>query len=247
MGNYFVFNGLRSTDFNLFVEHHPAQTKPARKVEAVSIPGRNGSLLIDKGGYENVSVSYACYFRGGPEQASQIAAWLYSPGAAYVRLEDTYHPCCYRMATFSGPLDITNIMSRFGRVTITFDCLPELWLSEGQQPVSFYPDPSVRTYSTQIRNPTPFAAKPLIRLYGDGACTLNIGTGSMLIDRLDEYIDIDCDLGEVYKGSTSCNMDVTVYSEGFLTLSPGLNEIVIAGVGSQTVTKMTIWPRWWTL
>jgi len=48
MDNYFCFAGKRSTDFGVFVERFPTQEKPIRQVELVSVPGRNGSLRLDK-------------------------------------------------------------------------------------------------------------------------------------------------------------------------------------------------------
>ena len=70
MDNYFCFAGKRSTDFGVFVERFPTQEKPIRQVELVSVPGRNGSLRLDKGNYENVAVAYECYCRGGPDKMS---------------------------------------------------------------------------------------------------------------------------------------------------------------------------------
>lgn len=244
--NYFTFNGRCSTEFDLVVERFPAQPKPARKMESVSIPGRNGDLLVDTGGYENVTISYQCYFRGSPEQASRIAAWLYAK-AEYTRLGDTYHPGCYRKAVFLGPVDIENYLNRKGRLTIQFSCLPELWLHDGEQPVAYQTDPAVRTYSATIYNPTMFPARPLIRLYGVGAAALTMGDVAININLIDGHLDIDCALGECYKDGVSCNTDVSMPFMRLPTLLPGKNEILIAGVSDQTIEKMVVWPRWWKL
>lgn len=109
MDNFFMFAGRRSTEFGLVVERFPSQPKPARKVELISIPGRNGMLRVDQGAYENVTVSYECYFKGGPNQASTISGWLYASGGGYAVLRDTYHPDVFRMAAFDNMSEIENI------------------------------------------------------------------------------------------------------------------------------------------
>lgn len=245
--NYFIFKGRRSADFGLVVESYPAQPKPARKLERISIPGRNGSYTIDGGGYESVTVSYNCYFRGGPDQASRIASWLYGSGPGPSRLEDTYHPGVYRLASFAGQLEIENVHNRFGRLTLDFFSRPELWLSSGDEPIILTPDPSVRTYEACVYNPTAFPALPLIRLEGVGAASINIGRSYISITGLEDYLDVDAETQDCFRGTENKNSLVTVTSDIFPLLSPGDNKVLVAGVGAQTISKITIWPRWWTL
>ena len=106
MDNYFCFAGKRSTDFGVFVERFPTQEKPIRQVELVSVPGRNGSLRLDKGNYENVAVAYECNCRGGPDKMSEIADWLYAAEDGYAELRDTYHPGVFRMAQTLVPVHL---------------------------------------------------------------------------------------------------------------------------------------------
>lgn len=46
--------------------------------------------------------------------ASKIVQWLMS-GRGYCRLEDSYEPDCYRMASYAGPFDAANWMNLYGR------------------------------------------------------------------------------------------------------------------------------------
>lgn len=245
--NFFIFSGRRCTDYDMFVEHYPEQPKPARKLEHIDVPGRNGSLTIDGGGYENVTVRYDCYFRGGPEQASAIAAWLYSAGSGYTRLEDTYHPGVYRLASFNGPVTAENIMGRHGRCTLEFTCRPELWLKSGDEPMVLLPDPEVRTFEAAIYNPTAFVSRPLMRLEGVGAGSINLGRTYVSITGLEDYLEIDADTQNCYRDDVNANSKVTLTSDLFPELVPGVNRLLAAGVGAQAFSKITIWPRWWTL
>lgn len=245
MANYFEFAGKRSTDFGLVVERYPKRPKPARRVNTYQIPGRSGLLRGDTGTYDNVLASYDCYFRGKDDEAAAIAQWLYTaPG--YSRLSDTYSPGFFSYAAFDGPLDIENILNRFGRCTITFTCLPERYSEDGQEPLTFYPDPDVRTYSFTLVNPYQFTAKPLIRLTGQLATSVTINRRAFSVSSIPTYLDVDSDMQNVYKGSVSYNNLVTVPTE-FPVLDPGENYIVVAGERIQSVSEITIWPRWWRL
>lgn len=250
MDNYFTFNGYRSTDFELFIEHYPDQPKPAKKISKESIPGRNGDLVLDDGGYENVTVKYQCYFRGNPERAAEIAEWLYSGGANYLRLEDTYNPGYFRKAIFSGPMDIANHFNCKGRVTLEFDCLPELWLTSGEEEIVIDVG-AANSFAATIVNPTRFPSRPVIRLMGDNGTSLTVeGTGTfaaMTITDLDEYIDIDCEMENCYKGATLCNSNVIMATTEFPRLGPGENTITVVGQGLQTITQIVVIPRWWRL
>lgn len=250
--NYFVFDGTRCTDFDIFVQRFPAQNKPVRKVEKVSIPGRNGDLRIFAGGYDNVTVSYDCYFRGSPEKASAIAQWLYGRGAGYSVLRDTYHPGVYRLAAFDGPVEVENILNRYGRCVFNFDCKPELFLDSGQETLEYQIlTPTPRAAQIELYNPTAFPAKPKIRLYASGgsnATSVTIDESALTVQNIDGYIDLDCDTQNAYKGSQNQNSKIQLSGNtDFPTLAPGLNTITIAGVGQQYVSKLEITPRWWML
>lgn len=262
MANSFTFNGRCSADFDLFVEHFPNQSKPARKVTAISIPGRNGALILDDGGYENVTVRYQCYFRGGPERATEIAEWLLSGDAKYLRLEDTYHTGYFRKALFAGPMDIENHFNRKGRVTLEFNCLPELWLISGEEQIVIDLDIEGPRYQQfEIVNPTAFPSKPLIRLVGMGGTTINIdcigyGSESLVVGVFskdyDDYVDIDCEMCNCYKGSALRNniVELSLGKTGFLSLGPGKNIVSSLGwqaIGAQTISQIIITPRWWRL
>ena len=37
---------------------------PKRNVENISVPGRNGDVIIDHGNWENIDVTYSCFIEG---------------------------------------------------------------------------------------------------------------------------------------------------------------------------------------
>ena len=88
-------------------------------------------------------------------------------------------------------------------------------------------------------NPTPFASKPLIRLYGNG--TVNINGITITVTNSQSYVDIDCDVMDCYEGTTNRNNDVSFSTYDFPVLSPGENTFTIVS----GVTIIQVKPRWW--
>jgi len=97
---------------------------------------------------------------------------------------------------------------------------------------------SINATNTLV-NPTRFASKPLIRLYGNGTATINGQT--ITVANSTAYVDIDCDMMDCYEGSTNRNADVTFSTYDFPELVPGDNTF-IAGTG---ITGFVVTPRWW--
>lgn len=246
MDNYFCFAGKRSTDFGVFVERFPTQEKPIRQVELVSVPGRNGSLRLDKGNYENVAVAYECYCRGGPDKMSEIADWLYAAEDGYAELRDTYHPGVFRMAAFDGPLSMENFWNQRGRFTIQFDCKPQLWRDDGQRVFAIDIPDSPRLYQTKIYNPTSFESKPLFCIFGSGNVSINVNNMAFSITNLPDGLYIDSEMQNAYIGNVSYNSRMSSHN-GFPVLAPGENEIAVSGQLAQSVTRIEIVPRWWTM
>lgn len=248
---YFVFNGIRSEDMGLKVQYYPAQPKPKRRVTKITVPGRNGVLRIPEDAWENVTCTYNCYFKGSPEQASAIAEWLYS-AQDYAELRDSYHEGGFRLAAFDGPVDIENVLNKYGRISISFDCRPEFWLDSGQIKQEFTPES--RTFTAPLLNPTKQYARPLIRIYTTGQISITFRTAkgisdAMTITGITEYIDLDCAAMLAYKGSTNMASKISM-AEGvphFPEIAPGQGQIIFAGLAAPAADKIEITPRWWTL
>ena len=47
------WNGITSDSLNCIVERYPTYTVPQRKQSAISVPGRNGDLLLQQQTYSN--------------------------------------------------------------------------------------------------------------------------------------------------------------------------------------------------
>ena len=230
--NNFSFDNQSSSDFSLYVAEKDIWSAPAYDQQLVSVPGRNGDVIIDNGRYENIDVSYTCYCGDLQTNIKNIKLWLCRPG--YFQLTDTYDPMYFRYAVFSSKLKIDEMLSNVGRSQLVFNCKPFRYSIAGQTKQTL-------TASGTITNPESFPSLPYIKITGSGAVTLNIGSKSYLFTSIPTYLDIDSELMSCYKGSTLYN-DRIGFAE-FPVLQPGNNSISWTG----SVTKVEIIPNWRTL
>ena len=56
MNETLTFNGINSGDYGVFIGGDAVYNAPARVVEMIAVPGRNGALAMDEGRYENIEV-----------------------------------------------------------------------------------------------------------------------------------------------------------------------------------------------
>ena len=109
---------------------------PKRDQEAVHIPGRNGDLIIDKGCWKNVDITYHFLIKDRwIEKFDDFCAWI-SQRNGYYQLEDPErHPGIYRMAAILDDIKPTLwFRHKTGIFDITFSCKPQKYLFEGEEP-----------------------------------------------------------------------------------------------------------------
>lgn len=237
MRNGFTFGNENSWDFGLRVEKLPQIGSPKRRVTAITVPGRSGNLHIDEGVYDSYQQPYECYFHGKApttEVTHAIRTWLMS-GSGPRKLTDVYDPKHFHMATFTGPLDVANILNRYGRCTITFEVDPRAYLLSGTEPILF-------TAPERLHNLTGYPAQPLIHLQYSGEGELRIGDYTVVLrDTAAGELTIDCETMDAYRGDE--NMNRLISCEEFPVLEPGDNRITWTG----GIRKVAITPRWWVL
>lgn len=230
--NWITYGGKDLREYGLYCDGKGTLDAPERVLEEIVIPGRNGTLTIDSGRYENAELSYDCFIiRNFRENIEGIRNFLLQ-GAAYRRLEDTYHPDEYRMARYTQGLQVepTELM-RQGSFTLTFNCMPQRFLKDGEIPKTY-------TGAGTIYNRTLQEAKPLLRVWGNGV--LGIGDYSITLTGTTDWTDLDCETEDATYGAVNRNANV---SGEYPRLKPGENGISL-GTG---ITKLQIIPRWWII
>lgn len=237
MMHLFKYNGRSTLDFGIRVSGEDTWRKPSPDLERTSVPGRNGDLIASNRRYNNVDIKYKVgILHDFDQNYTGFANFLLSdPG--YHRLEDSYHPDVYRMAVFESDFapDMA-ALNQQGQFTITFNCKPQTFLKSGDQILTF-------TEESTIFNPTPFTAKPLLRVYGTG--TVEIGDEILTVTSTDSYTDVDCESEEAYMDTAadSRNDKVMVSGDDFPVLPAGSTRIRLGG----GIKKIEMKPRWWKL
>ena len=139
--NYITFNGQRSDQLGIYVSTFPNYSYPEKNIESISIPGRNGDIILDSGTYKNVDVSYsvsiyepmygesAVTYSSIKDRMIAITKWLHPGTCGYCELSDTYYPGYYRLAICKNAGEVENLLHTVGRATIRFNCRPERFKS----------------------------------------------------------------------------------------------------------------------
>lgn len=232
-----TFDGENSLNYGVYITGEAVYNAPERSIDMVVIPGRNGTLSLDQGRFENIEVTYPAGTFGSTqaEFSSNISSLRNALVSRYkyVQIEDEYNSDEFRMGIYRSGLEVDPVsMGRAGEFDIVFDCKPQRFLKSGQNVYT-------RTVSGSISNPTLFEAKPLLVVTGTGNLTVN----GVQIAISESPTTIDCEAMEAYNGTTSRNSDIVLTPNRFPVLKPGNNTITL-GSG---ITKVEITPRWWRI
>lgn len=228
-----IFNNTSLADFGVHVSGEGTYNAPTRAVEEQIVPGRNGTLIIDGGRWENIIVTYPAYITDNfTANIASLRNYLMSV-RGYARLADSYHPNEFRLASFSDGIDVTTSgrYNAHGEFDLSFNCKPQRFLVSGEEAITL-------TESDTITNLTRFEAKPIIRIYGAG--TVGVGSVNVTFDGSSEYVDLDCELQDAYYGPSNKNNAIILNPNRFPTLPAGATGIVL-GSG---ITQVDITPRW---
>ena len=142
MGHNIIFNGVNSADYGILISGAGTYATPERNIQSIPVPGRNGDIQIDNGRYNNIQVRFEAGLSRNfePNYLPFLRELLSAP--LYSRLEDSYHPDEFRLATFRSEMvpDVGTIM-RSGKFELIFDAMPQWFLKSGEIEIA-YPDSS---------------------------------------------------------------------------------------------------------
>lgn len=237
MMHFLEFAGKSSQDFNIRISGEGTYNRPERNYEEYEVKGRNGKLLIDDGSFKNITITYPAYaIKDMPERVKNFSNYM-SKFAGYQRLEDTYSPDIFRMAQYVGGLEVesSGYMNDSGQFDISFNCKPQRFLKSGEIPVTFLADGN-------IWNRTDFESMPLIHVVMTGAGTVGIGDYLIELTDIEDYVDIDCELMDAYKGSINYNPNVSFNADSF-KIPTGVSGVTFTGA----VQAVEITPRYFII
>ena len=164
------YGDIDTKEYDVYISGDAVFNSPARDVEMIEIPGRNGAYALDKRRYKNIDVTYPAGL--GTKNEAEFRRKIeslrnaLSSKVGYQRLEDDYNGEEYRLAVYKSGLDVNPKMLRAGEFDIVFDCKPQRFLKIGEieTPVSS---------GGIITNPTLFESHPLLKTEGYGNININ--------------------------------------------------------------------------
>ena len=224
---WFVFKGIDSRKMGVYVTRMPETVRPERRIESITIAGRNGSLHTDEGVYESYDRTMECALKKRAK-LDEVAAWLVGSGDIIFSTE----PDKVYKITIANKVSIAQMMRTFQKFMVTMDTQPFKYS------VNAFNDKKVLTEPTRIKNRGTEYSQPIITVYGNGNITLTINDVDYLLNNVDNYIIIDSEMMEVFKGTENQNSKYS--GTGFPRFEIGENSISWTG----EVDRVEIEPRW---
>lgn len=224
---WFKFKGIDSRQMGIRVTAMPKTTRPEKRVETLTVAGRNGSLHLDEGVYESYDKTMECAVIKRAK-IDEIAAWLIGSGEMIFSTE----PDKVYEVMISNKIDISAMMRTFQKFMVTMDTQPFKYS------VNAFGDTLELTKETKVLNPGTVYSQPIITVHGSGDIILRINNVDYPLYSVEDHITIDCEMMEVFKGDTSQNSRYGAMD--FPRLEPGENTISWSG----NVEKIVIEPKW---
>lgn len=224
---WFTFKGIDSREMGVIVTAMPETVRAERRIESITVAGRNGSLHTDEGVYESYDRTMECALIKRA-RLDEITAWLVGGGEMTFSTEPDK---VYRV-TIANKISIAQMMRVFQKFQVVMDTQPFKYS------VNAAGDALELTAPTTIRNSGTVYSEPLITVYGSGDITLTINGADFPLYGVQESITIDSEMMEVFKGDT--NQNGKYGGVEFPRFEVGKNEISWTG----NVNKIKIQPRW---
>lgn len=207
--SYFIFNDIRSDDMSVIIERLPPIIKAPQKYNLVEVDNYPKSE-IEELGYRAYEMPIPIGFDGS--KLENIYNWLQGSG----KLVRSDEPNKYYDANILEQIEYERAI-RFRKAIITFMVQPyKHMLHEGI------------TESLTVVNHGNVASLPKITVYGSGEAYLYINGIRVCDLTIDEYMTIDSEIQEAYKGDLS-NLKNRSMVGDFPEFKVGINTISYTG------------------
>ena len=191
----FTFNGVSSTTHGLRVTSDYVINSTGNDVETVSVPGRDGDLLISKNRLKSVTLELPCTVlsnRNLTDAGSEISNWLNVDG--YKDLTLSWDPDFIYRSTFIETFELAGLMRQFGKVKLNFLTYPVKFYKQGRTTQTLSNGATVNGIGN-------VNAKPIITLVGSGDCTLTINGRKTKLKAVQNTITLDMQARQVFSGN----------------------------------------------
>ena len=222
--NSFIWQGKDSyEDFGIVINKLPPETVPESDIETIEIVGRDGDLTIDNNAKKSYTLPMECTLLDFT-RIDEVKTWLIGGSGDLIFNWQGYK----HEARLNNKIDIAQ----------SLDVMGEFQLIWKVQPYKKSISNSIITLTSAgtIYSSGSANSKPIIKVFGTGAITLTINGNVVSLTNVSEYITLDSEMMDCYKGTQLMN---NYMSGEFPLLAVGNNVFSWTG----TVTKVEITPN----
>ena len=230
MEDFFIINNECSLDHGVVVKELPSITIPKKRVEEVTVLGRDGTLTVSDETYEPTTKICKVYYNG--ENPDELITFLQDGKVIFSNFQDRF----YNMQIVSEiPIDEIFKNNEYGNwyeFIITFRCQPFGYSVDNEEIVISEKDTCIYNYASNY-------SKPIITIWGSGDINILIDEQQITLKGVEDYITIDSVKMRSYKDLENQNSKKI---GNFPIIKVGENNISWDG----NITKIAITPnyRW---
>ena len=135
MRHYFEFDGVKSSDFGVFISGQETMGAAGRDVDEIIVPGMDGNLTIDNGRFNAVAHTYPAFIAETAKANLQSLRNALLSKRGHKRLSDTVHPDEFYRAYYErGVEPEVTANLRHSELEIEFTRDPRRFLVSGDTP-----------------------------------------------------------------------------------------------------------------
>ena len=227
-----IFNNICSEELGIIVVEGPPEVLAQEEYEEISIEGRNGTLIENKGTFPNIEKSFILTTIDIDQDINlmieKVKKWLFDikDNKLLYSIENKYN--IVKKVIIEE--DIKTTFEEFGDFKVKFICEPFYYNLLEKNII-------VTQKQTTIYNSGDFTSAPKIIIYGTGDLQITINDTTVQINNVDERVLLDSKLFLCLdKDNNNKSIDMI---GNFPTLDIGENTITWVG----NITKLDISPR----
>lgn len=235
-----IFNGFQAEDLGFIVVEGAPEILAQEDYEVVTVEGRNGSLIINKGTYPDIEKTFTItaidYIDDDNIEGmiDNIKKWLFNitDNRLFYTFSNKYN--IVKKVIFNE--DIRTSFEEFGDFQVTFLCEPFYYTEEDT--IIIKKESSAADVISTFTNSGDFESSPYIRIYGNGSIGFFLNGVNIAIKNVSGSVEIDTKLLTCTSYGTNKIQDLL---SDFPTLAVGKNTITIPL--DQSITQIEITPR----